>query len=342
MGGVASTVGDDILHSMKERNSTSTLVLFCVAVLGLGGGLLFGYLFFGKEASPSAPLMLTNPNLAQGPIRESFTINERQKLTAQLLALLEQEKKTGTVSEASIYFRDLNNGPWLGINEDLKFSPASLLKVPLAIAYYHAEENTPDVLTQEIEFMGPRGVTVAHYPPREPLQEQRVYTVRDLIERMLEDSDNDATAILGQYLPIEQTQEVYKDLGVQTVTDYDTYTIDVRTYASFLRILFNASYLSQKSSEEVLDILTHSRFTEGLQAGVPSDIKIAHKFGERTIDEARGFNQLHDCGIVYVPQRPYILCVMTQGKSYEQLAAFIEEVSRQVYSAILSSKNSRK
>ncbi len=327
---------------MTSRGSPHTLVLFCVAVLGLGGGLLLGYLFFGKEASPSAPLMLTNPNLAQGPIRESLTINERQKLTAQLLALLEQEKRTGMVSEASIYFRDLNNGPWLGINEDLKFSPASLLKVPLAMAYFHTAENAPDLLSREIEFTGPRGITVAHYPPREPLELERIYTVRSLLSRMLEDSDNDATAILGQYLPIEQTNEVYKDLGVQTVSNYDTYVIDVRTYASFLRILFNASYLSQGDSEEVLDMLTRSRFTAGLKAGVPSDIKIAHKFGERTLDGAKEVNQLHDCGIVYAPQRPYVLCVMTQGKDYKHLAAFIEEVSRQVYSAILSSKNTRK
>lgn len=301
-----------------------------------------GYFFFGKGAQSAATLMLTNPNLAQGPIRESFTINERQKLTSQLLALLEQKKKTGLVSEASIYFRDLNNGPWLGINEDLKFSPASLLKVPLAMAYFHTAENAPDLLSREIEFIGPRGITIAHYPPRQPLELERIYSVSNLLSRMLEDSDNDATAILGQYLPVEQAQEVYKDLGVQTVADYDTYVIDVRSYASFLRILFNASYLSQDDSEEVLDMLTRSRFTAGLKAGVPSDIKIAHKFGERTLDGAKEINQLHDCGIVYVPQRPYILCVMTQGKNYEQLAAFIEEVSRQVYSAIISSKNSRK
>src|SRR5205085_892290 len=40
------------------------------------------------------------------------------------------------ISYASIYYRDLNNGTWVGVYEHSMFSPASLLKVPLMMASF--------------------------------------------------------------------------------------------------------------------------------------------------------------------------------------------------------------
>ncbi len=42
--------------------------------------------------------------------------------------LVEGMLSAGRASHISVYFRDLNNGPWFGINEKEEFSPASLLK----------------------------------------------------------------------------------------------------------------------------------------------------------------------------------------------------------------------
>ena len=41
------------------------------------------------------------------------------------------EKKADHIS---VYVRELNNGPWIGIAENEPYSPASLLKVPILIA----------------------------------------------------------------------------------------------------------------------------------------------------------------------------------------------------------------
>jgi hypothetical protein len=40
---------------------------------------------------------------------------------------------------------------------------------------------------------------------------------------------------------------------------------------------------------------------------------------------------MHDCGIVYYPERPYFLCVMTKGYEFKRLAAVIRVMSRAVY-----------
>ena len=42
-------------------------------------------------------------------------------------------------------------------------------------------------------------------------------------------------------------------------------------------------------------------------------------------------HELHDCGIVYYPEHPYFLCVMTRGGDRPKLAAAIADVSKVAY-----------
>ena len=103
--------------------------------------------------------------------------------------------------------------------------------------------------------------------------------------------------------------------------------------ASPFRILYNATYLGQDLSELALEFLAQSEFRSGLVAGVPAGIVVAHKFGEKA-DAASGQVQLHDCGIVYHPANPYLLCVMSRGPDFESLDDLIADVSRTVYAEV--------
>jgi hypothetical protein len=63
---------------------------------------------------------------------------------------------------------------------------------------------------------------------------------------------------------------------------------------------------------------------------VPDEsIKVAHKFGERTLE--KGTQHFHDCGIVYYPRHPYLLCVMTQGRDIEAQSRAIASISTFVF-----------
>ena len=67
---------------------------------------------------------------------------------------INQEKNKGHAQEVSVYFRDLQYGPTFGIDEYSKFSPASLLKLPMMISYLSLSEDNPDILNKEIYFEG--------------------------------------------------------------------------------------------------------------------------------------------------------------------------------------------
>jgi hypothetical protein len=68
-----------------------------------------------------------------------------------------------------------------------------------------------------------------------------------------------------------------------------------------------------------------------------ANIPVAHKFGERT-GFAGGVKQLHDCGIVYYPKNPYLLCIMTRGTDFTKLESTIAAVSKMVYQEFDSRK----
>jgi len=106
----------------------------------------------------------------------------------------------------------------------------------------------------------------------------------------------------------------------------------VLTYAGFFRILYNGTFLSKEMSDKALGVLTGVAFRRGIVAGVGDGVTVAHKFGERS--EETGAKQLHDCGIVYYPRHPYLLCVMTKGADFDALAGELSAISRAVYQEI--------
>lgn len=260
-----------------------------------------------------------------------LSIGERKALQDKIQDYINAKKKKGDLVEAGVYFRDLNGGPIFGVNDSAKFFPASLLKVPLAIWFYH-EASTTDLLSQEIEFTGPKGTQKVYFPPVQSVEVGRVYSLEDLIRLMLQESDNDATAILGSMTDITKTDSVYSDLGIEKIRDYNTYTTDVHTYGAFFRVLYFAGYLDREKSNHLLELLAGTSFKQGLAAGIPDTVKISHKFGEK--DATSGIHQLHDCGIIYYKKGPYLLCIMTQGSDYNNQARFIQTISNEVYNAV--------
>ena len=278
---------------------------------------------------------LTNPLLECAELPESISIGQRVDLQVQVEERIALAKKVGFLTNGAVYFRDLNNGPWFGVNEDFKFYPASLLKVPLAVSFYFRAEEEPGILTAQVEYNGgDENVEASQaFGSSARLLKGKIYNATELITFMLQESSNEAALLLVQIMGADRILTVYQDFGISSPTLGEDYQIDVHTYASFFRILFNATYIDRVASEQLLGIMTKSAFKEGIVAGVPADVRVAHKFGTREVNSL-GVNQLHDCGIVYAPNNPYVLCVMTQGKDFTKLADFIREVSSLVYSEI--------
>lgn len=241
--------------------------------------------------------------------------------------------KKGAISFAAVYYRDLNKGPWMSINEDTKFSPASLIKVPMLMAYYKLAESDDALLSKVITITDPISYEDQNFLPENKLVQGNSYTIQDLINRTIMYSDNVAYDVLLKNIDNAQILKVYHDLGInidkRMKEDPNGDILSVKEYATFFRVLFNASYLSREKSEQALSLLTQTNFKYGIVDGLPQGTIVAHKFGERYYTFS-GIRQLHDCGIVYDPQHPYLLCIMTRGTDFNQLSSAIQDLTKTV------------
>ena len=257
------------------------------------------------------------------------------KLSGAIERFIAEQRAANTLIEASVYYRDLNNGPWFGINEDLLFSPASLIKVPMMMAVFKMAEKAPSLLSQKIVVKDIDSYLTQDYMPSRKLEAGVQYSVYDLVLQMIAYSDNRAYEALKEVVLPEILERVYEDLDVdisKAATDPGGNILSIKQYGAFFRILYNSSYLSKNYSEEALKILARTVFMDGLVAGVPVGVTVSHKFGER-IYENSGERQLHDCGIIFKENRPYLIAVMTRGTDFVALAGIIEKISEMVYKA---------
>ena len=282
---------------------------------------------------------LLNPNIhfSDDPVIDKAGYKELKDSLEEKIAQYKTEEK---IKEVSIFFRDLNNGPTFNINEERGYIPASLLKLPLMLTYFKLAEVDPTILDRELSDNSLTNNVPQRFPSTQIIEERKPYKVDELIRRLIVYSDNRALEILWDYLAIISPDknlflETYKELGIIESDGTTEESITAKSYGSIFRLLYNASYLSKELSQKALDYLAQAEFSQGLKRGLPSDVRVAHKFGERISGSTF---LLHDCGIVYYPKNPYLICVMAEGTDWDKLTDVISTISKSVYDEVDSRK----
>ena len=245
------------------------------------------------------------------------------------------------LSSASVRFVDIEAAEGFTVNPDEQYDPASLTKVPLAMAYYELAESDPSVLSQKIMYTGKQDLD-ANEQIESPVQLEpgQGYTVEEMIEHMIRYSDNNAEQLLADHLSqigqLDALQTLFADLGIKNDPNNPDDTT-VQSYSLFLRILFNATYLDRDYSEKLLSLLSQSDFSQGIRSGVPDSVVVAQKFGDARIPDSQGNiigAELQNCGIIYYSDHPYILCIMTKGANVNDLEQVISGISQIVYQSM--------
>lgn len=318
----------------------------------LAAAFLVFFLGFGTGWQTNDSMARSDLNNNAFPIRENnsqyhfirpllgFEVGDKTEffeyfdLERTIWDLINRYQKERKIQSASLYFRNFGTGHWMGINEDEKYSPASLYKVALMISYLKQAESDPALLSRRVIFTSSRQTDQSDYPPMTAGQS---YTMGDLIERLIIYSDNDAKDLLHDNLNQSLVDNIFIDLGLDTpkLNDIND-SMSAKAYSRFLRVLFGATYLNRDMSEKALALLAKVKFRDGLAGGLPLNLEIAHKFGHRSFTApVNGVTEeLHDCGIIYYPDNPYLLCIMTRGWDINDLSATIKDLSRIVFNEI--------
>lgn len=228
------------------------------------------------------------------------------------------------------YFEYLPTGTSIGVNEDGKFHAASLFKVPLVMAHFRYNERTGETDEREIT------IEEKHLDSRFGNLWKRgageKIILSEAVKLAITESDNTAIHIVSEYLEQEDIGAVYEGLDMDYNIEDDNPLITARGFSSVLKALFFSSVLTKENSEKLLSLLSQTRFKDMLPSGVGTGVRVAHKIGQFDM------NTYMDCGIVYIPKRPYVLCMVSVSDE-ETAKIRMKELSKKVYTFITTEES---
>lgn len=328
-------------HSKNNRRHvTASRVIFYVLIAVLFG-IALGYklrlllpenapvsdLAAKTEAYPylSRRIFIDNPN----DVIINF-INLRHYLREYVA------KAEAGVPKLAVYFEYLPSGISIGINDVQPYLSASLLKVPLSMGIYKRIQDGQ--LTFEKSLTIAPGNVDKNSGTLWQKGAGAAVTVEEAVEFALIESDNTAKNLLISQLPLEEMNRVYEFLDIPTVNEGFSALISPKNYSSIFKSLYFSTYLSNDLSNRLLKHLTNAKFEGGIRAGVPPAVVVAHKYGIDAKPGAESVASFTSCGVVFLPKRPYLLCVMTGELPLAEAEAHVAHISRAIYEFTVSVK----
>ncbi len=234
---------------------------------------------------------------------------------------------------------DLSTGQQLLHNADQVFPTASVIKLAVMAGLYHQEQQGAAASTTRLgaaEKPGPSGsgkyarLADLYTVRKEDLVADSdvlggltpglsQVTNRDLAQFVVAVSDNAASNVLIERVGMENVNALLDSLGLkQTRLRRKMMDLEAarqgrenvstpREMAALLAAIYSGKVLQKPLADDFFKLLSSGRthykamFRAG---GMPEDVVIAEKEG--ALEGVRA-----DCGVVFVPGRPFVLCVMT-------------------------------
>ncbi len=268
------------------------------------------------------------------------------RLAAAIPAIQAAVAKSG--ADVAVAYRPLDGrSSWL-LRPDEPFHAASTMKVPVLIELYQQAHQgklrLDDTLVIRNEFPSladgsPYALDAADDSEADLYRAVgSTRTLAQLAELMITVSSNLATNLLIERLGAANIQHGVHALGadgmrvLRGVEDSKAFqqglnnTTTARALARLMEAIARGEAVDRASSRAMRAILERQTFNDGIPAGLPAGVRVAHKTGEIT-----GIQ--HDAAIVYAP-RPFVLVILTRGiADSKQSSALIAAITRQLYAA---------
>jgi beta-lactamase class A len=283
--------------------------------------------FFTYQNRRDAVRPFANPYPLIDPTRsfieQKYFFSTIEPLRKELKEIVGKHEKNG--NRIGLYFEFLNTGANVSINQDSRFWPASLSKMPTALAVMKKAEKGEWKLSNELvlfyEDRNDAFGTLYKKPAGTRL------TIEELLKELILNSDDTAHRILIRNLEGGDFEEMLAALGMEEMYDKE-YNITAKEYSRIFRTLYSSSFLNREYSSMLLGWLSETRFSEFLGSGVPTGVPFAHKIGEHdpTITYL-------DSGVAYVPNRPYLITAMVQIKEGEGGREKAKEIMKELSAA---------
>ncbi|HYH78995.1 MAG TPA: serine hydrolase [Longimicrobium sp.] len=269
----------------------------------------------------AAALSLASLLCAAVPARAESTVPTAAPADTARLRRAIDEAMRGYGGVAGVSVLNLNNGERLSIRGGEKYSSASLIKVAVLVALLDQVNRGSIGLDERISMIGRDrvgGSGVLQY-----MQSGLQITVRDAAWLMITLSDNTATNLILDRLNVKTVWDKMDSLSLSNTRIHSKtflrstsiavdssvkYGLGVTTPDETVRLfelLHRGRAVSPAMDSVALEMLRSNQDNAKLARWLPEDLRFAHKTGD--VDRARS-----DCGVMYGPDAPVAVCVMTR------------------------------
>ena len=275
-----------------------------VLLLALVGVALHAYVLGGREMVNVKKLHDKYPliDISRHFISKKDFLPTLQPLRERLYDFVASEKDMNV----SVYIEFLNTGANIHINPETRFFPASFAKIPLALAVMGTVENGRWTLDKPLSLEDRDRAPLPSTIRTRPVGTR--FTVKELLEELLVRSDNTAYKMFLRNIPQSEILAVKEAIGLEDLFNEEG-KVTAKEFSRTMRALYTASYLNREDSEFLLELLNRSEFKDFLRRPIPEEIPFPHKYGVSYVSHS-----YNDSGIVYLPDRPYLITVMMEIK----------------------------
>lgn len=229
---------------------------------------------------------------------------------------------------------NLTTGDEFFKNKHHEFDSASLYKLwVMGLTYEKIENGTlkkDTVLSDSVENLNSKFNIASESAER--IEGEVKMSVKNAINLMISKSDNYSALLLSSYIGISKIQIYLNEHGLSDSNLGTTETLPTTSAYDILHFFYKLYYgeLADKEfSEEMVTVLRQQVLNDKLPKYLPDNIEIAHKTGE-----LGGFS--HDAGIVYSPNGPYIIVVLSDTNNKKTADEVIAQISKDVYNYFTS------
>lgn len=279
--------------------------------------------------TPLTPPRFNLNNSSAQPVSSPATAGQPLTWLQQRLA---GYRKTYPAFQSGMFFLDMDNGNYVDLNGDKIFPAASIIKLPILVAFFQAVDagkvRLDEKLTLRPELFASGSGEMQFQRPWTQFSAQ--YTAAQMIII----SDNTATNLILKRLggPGVLNQQ-FRSWGLkQTVIRNwlpdlsGTNTTTARELVNLLTLLDQGKLLTPSSWEKALAILRQTKNRKLLAAGLGPGAVFAHKTGDI------GF-MLGDAGMIQMPTGKRYMAAVIAKTPYDDPAGwtFMREISKIAY-----------
>ena len=236
------------------------------------------------------------------------------------------------------------------LNANEPFPPASTLKVAVMAEVFHQAEQGLLGLGDRIPVVNSFTSAADGLPYSLRSEDDadsllydtigRAKSLRELLRRMIVKSSNLATNLLIGRISLSRINALLHETGIEGTAVlrgiFDSRaqqagisnSTTARGLTRLMSLLAEGRLVSRPASDAMIQIMLGQEFNEGIPAGLPGTVRVAHKTGWD--------DQIyHDSGIVFpVAGGAYALTVLTRGfRAQAQAHSFAATVSKLIYSS---------